>query len=316
MQQYSPRAIIWMTYLNYLPQDQTQQLSFLKKQQQLYYSYLDEFIQNELLEIFNILNNIDSDQNSLCFSSFQTIKAQVVNSCMDYNEYIQNEQLFEIIEKDVPRTSSKQSIMKEQTNTRFQQYFFTDSYKRRKQQNDDVATHQDILIRILYIYGKLNPAIKYMQGMSDLLAPLYLIIKNEADTFFCFTKIMAQLKDAYISTLDFTSTGIRGLLLKFETQFKQREPTLYKYLQNLGIHPYMYGYRWIITCMSREFSLDQIYQIWDLMLHNRNMHDFIIKFAIAILKYLKPQLIEADFKLAFDILTYSEKDVNQILNFM
>lgn len=31
---------------------------------------------------------------------------------------------------------------------------------------------------------------------------------------------MAQLKDAYISTLDFTNTGIRGLLLKFETQFK------------------------------------------------------------------------------------------------
>ena len=53
--------------------------------------------------------------------------------------------------------------------------------------------------------------------MSDLLAPLYLIIKNEADTFFCFTKLMAQLKDAYISTLDFTNTGIRGLLLKFET---------------------------------------------------------------------------------------------------
>ncbi|CAD8198482.1 unnamed protein product [Paramecium pentaurelia] len=316
MQQYSPRAIIWMTYLNYLPQDQAQQLLFLKKQQQLYNSYLDEFIKTEHLEIFNILNNIDSDQNSLSFSEFLNIKTQVINSSMDYNEYIQNEHLYELIEKDVPRTLPNQSILKEQTNAKFSYYFFTDQYKRRKQQSNTFPTHSDILIRILYIYGKLNPAIKYMQGMSDLLAPLYLIIKNEADTFFCFTKIMAQLKDAYISTLDFTNTGIRGLLLKFEKQFQQKEPKLYNYLHNLGIHPYMYGYRWIITCMTREFYLDQIYQIWDLMLHDRNMHDFIIKFAIAILKYLKPQLIQADFKLAFDILIYSEKDVNQILNFM
>ncbi|CAD8208010.1 unnamed protein product [Paramecium octaurelia] len=316
MQQYSPRAIVWMTYLNYLPQDQAQQLPFLKKQQQLYNSYLDELIKKEHLEIFTILNNIDSDQNSLSFCDFMNIKTQVVNSCMDLHEYNQNEQLYELIEKDVPRTLPKQSILKEQTNAKFSSYFFTDQYKRRKQQSNTTPTHSDILIRILYIYGKLNPAINYMQGMSDLLAPLYLIIKNEADTFFCFTKIMAQLKDAYISTLDFTKTGIRGLLLKFEKQFQQKEPKLYNYLHSLGIHPYMYGYRWIITCMTREFYLDQIYQIWDLMLHDRNMHDFIIKFAIAILKYLKPQLIEADFKLAFDILIYSEKDVNQILNFM
>ncbi|CAK61440.1 unnamed protein product (macronuclear) [Paramecium tetraurelia] len=316
MQQYSPRAIVWMTYLNYLPQDQAQQLPFLKKQQQLYNSYLDELIKKEHLEIFTILNNIDSDQNSLSFNEFLNIKTQVVNSCMDFHEYNENEQLYELIEKDVPRTLPKQSILKEQTNAKFSQYFFTDQYKRRKQQNDTNPTHADILMRILYIYGKLNPAIKYMQGMSDLLAPLYLIIKNETDTFFCFTKIMAQIKDAYISTLDFTNTGIRGLLLKFEKQFQQKEPKLYSYLHSLGIHPYMYGYRWIITCMTREFYLDQIYQIWDLMLHDRNIHDFIIKFAISILKYLKPQLIEADFKLAFDILIYSEKDVNQILNFM
>ncbi|CAD8116433.1 unnamed protein product [Paramecium sonneborni] len=316
MQQYTPRAIMWMTYLNYLPQDQTQQLAFLKKQQHLYNLYLDEFIHKEHLEIFNILDNIDSDQNSLSFNEFTTIKTQVVNSCMDYHQYIQNEQLFEQIEKDVPRTLPKQSILKEQINAKFSQYFFTDQYKRRKLLSNIAPTHSDILIRILYVYGKLNPAIKYMQGMSDLLAPLYLIIKNEADTFFCFTKIMAQLKDAYISTLDFTNTGIRGLLLKFETQFQLKEPKLYNYLHNLGIHPYMYGYRWIITCLTREFYLDQLYQIWDLMLHDRNIHDFIIKFAIAILKYLKPQLFEADFKLAFDILIYSEKDVNQILNFM
>ena len=36
-----------------------------------------------------------------------------------------------------------------------------------------IETHADMLHRILFIYAKLNPGIKYIQGMNEVLAVLY-----------------------------------------------------------------------------------------------------------------------------------------------
>ena len=36
-----------------------------------------------------------------------------------------------------------------------------------------IHTHADILTRILFVYAKLNPGIKYTQGMNELLAIIY-----------------------------------------------------------------------------------------------------------------------------------------------
>lgn len=38
-----------------------------------------------------------------------------------------------------------------------------------------IETHADILTRILFIYAKLNPGIKYVQGMNEVLAVLYFV---------------------------------------------------------------------------------------------------------------------------------------------
>ncbi len=36
-----------------------------------------------------------------------------------------------------------------------------------------IETHADVLARVLFIYAKLNPGIKYVQGMNEVLAVLY-----------------------------------------------------------------------------------------------------------------------------------------------
>lgn len=60
--------------------------------------------------------------------------------------------------------------------------------------------HWESIERILFIYAKLNPGISYVQGMNELLAPLYFVLANdededhrahsEADCFYCFTAMM------------------------------------------------------------------------------------------------------------------------------
>ena len=39
--------------------------------------------------------------------------------------------------------------------------------------NGYIETHADILHRILFVYAKLNPGVKYVQGMNEVLAVLY-----------------------------------------------------------------------------------------------------------------------------------------------
>jgi hypothetical protein len=45
--------------------------------------------------------------------------------------------------------------------------------KKFNQENDKEEKHFEVLSRILFIYGKLNSGIKYIQGMNEILAPIY-----------------------------------------------------------------------------------------------------------------------------------------------
>lgn len=84
-----------------------------------------------------------------------------------------------------------------------------------------IDTHADVLHRILFIYAKLNPGIKYVQGMNEVLAVIYycyneydkdqIIIPQkyfEADVFYSFSNIMQELRDGFLRELDKEKTGI------------------------------------------------------------------------------------------------------------
>ena len=79
-------------------------------------------------------------------------------------------------------------------------------------------TNLDVLKRILLLYAKLHPEVSYVQGLNEILAPIYYCFGNdnntyfaigaEADTFFCFEKLMEEIKNMYIKSLDESDVGI------------------------------------------------------------------------------------------------------------
>lgn len=54
------------------------------------------------------------------------------------------------------------------------------------------------------MYAKLNPGLRYIQGMNELLAPLYYLFKTdtdrtsaryaEADAFYCFVDLISEFR--------------------------------------------------------------------------------------------------------------------------
>ena len=164
-------------------------------------------------------------------------------------------ELWEEIEKDVRRTRSDIT-------------FFIEAVDRDKNQNKEqlkkqaevkkahlhgetrllyIETHADVLSRMLFIYGKLNPGVRYVQGMNEILAVIYYCfwphqehVANveddpfyeyfESDLFFCFTMLMAEIRDGFLRTMDNEPTGINGKIRIFSQLMLKLDPDLYYHL--------------------------------------------------------------------------------------
>ena len=108
------------------------------------------------------------------------------------------------------------------------------------QRENYIFTHADVMSRILFIYAKLNPGIKYVQGMNEILAVLYYAFymdnsetlkeHYESDLFFCFTNLMAEVRDRFCRTLDSEHTGIKGQIEQFAVVLKAHDRVLYDHL--------------------------------------------------------------------------------------
>ena len=65
--------------------------------------------------------------------------------------------------------------------------------------------------RALFVFAKLNPGLRYVQGMNELLAPLYYHFRSdpldaharhaEADAFFCFMDLISEFRDNFCQQL-------------------------------------------------------------------------------------------------------------------
>lgn len=44
---------------------------------------------------------------------------------------------------------------------------------------DDREAHWEVVERILFLYAKLNPGIGYVQGMNEIVGPIYFIMASD-----------------------------------------------------------------------------------------------------------------------------------------
>ena len=140
--------------------------------------------------------------------------------------------MWEEIEKDVKRTRKELAFFvlavdPDRNNgedlDRLEMQAHTRKCDLSKEDRDNyIESHADAMARVLFIYAQLNKGIKYVQGMNEVLAVLYYcfwkfgneaVISTEyleSDLFFCFSNLMAELKDGFLRDLDKEKSGING----------------------------------------------------------------------------------------------------------
>lgn len=92
--------------------------------------------------------------------------------------------------------------------------FLADKEKQRK------TYRYDYMTRILYIYAKLNPRILYVQGMNEILAPIFYLVNvtkpanmiEQSSCFYMFNSAISDIIELHIKDLDKSEHGIYGKL--------------------------------------------------------------------------------------------------------
>ncbi|KAG0072093.1 hypothetical protein BGZ89_008180 [Linnemannia elongata] len=189
--------------------------------------------------------------------------------------------------------------------------------------------HWEAIERILFIYAKLNPGVGYVQGMNEILGPLYYLLANdpdetsrahaEAESFWLFHLLMAHFRDHFVRSLDRDRvSGIGSTIARMNGRLRHFDEDLWQDLEEKGIAPEYYSFRWLTVLCTQEFEVPDVWRIWDSVLADtggvEKDYDFLLDFGCAMVCHLRSELLDGDFADNVKLLqNYPPVDIQPIL---
>ena len=140
--------------------------------------------------------------------------------------------------------------------------------------------------------------------MNEILAVLYYCFWQsddclseyfESDLFFCFTNLMAEIRDGFLRTMDSESTGINGKIRIFSELMQKVDPELYNHLTEQTVNPQFYSLRWLMLLLSQEFEIHNVIRLWDTLLADNERFWFMNYVCVAMVQIKREAILAGDF---------------------
>ncbi|XP_030463846.2 uncharacterized protein LOC115683447 [Syzygium oleosum] len=290
------RPTAWKLLLGYLPPDRGLWPSELAKKRSQYKNLKAEVLMNpsEIARRLDKSTSCDNDESK--FQRRGILKRSEIThgehplslgKSSIWNQFFQDAEIVEQVDRDVKRTHPDMD------------FFSGDSAY--------AKSNQDSLRNILILFAKLNPGIRYVQGMNEILAPLFFVLRNdpdeenaaatEADTFFCFVELLSGLRDNFCQQLDNSAVGIRSTITRLSQLLKEHDEELWRHLEvTTKVNPQFYAFRWITLLLTQEFSFTDILHIWDMLLSDpEGPQETLLRICCAMLILVRRRLLAGDF---------------------
>lgn len=328
------RSLLWKLLLGYLPSNRGKWNSTLSQNRKNYAEFVHEFVKtkkNESSDASDLLPKAKEEAKTCPTPTGASKKVVIImdSTSMDdhplstsknsgWNTLFKDRELWDEIEKDTRRTRREISLFGQSTNN---ERIYTYSKQLKK---EDPELHSDVLSRILFIYGKLNPGVRYIQGMNELLAPIYYCFTNddnpifkghsEADAFYCFSSIMGEAKENFVKSLDNTDVGIKSRITTLNNLLRKVDQVLWQHLRNENVNPQYYSLRWLMLMLTQEFQLMDVLRLWDSLLSAPNRTEFLNYCCLAIILNAKEKIIDQEFPVIMQALQKNATtDIEQLL---
>ncbi|XP_066545199.1 small G protein signaling modulator 1 [Amia ocellicauda] len=139
-----------------------------------------------------------------------------------------------------------------------------------------------------YVWQHLE--IGYVQGMCDLLAPLLVILDDEAMAFSCFTELMKRMNQNFPhgGAMDTHFANMRSLIQILDSE-------LFELMHQNGDYTHFYFcYRWFLLDFKRELVYDDVFSVWETIWaakHVSSSH-FVLFIALALVELYRDIILE------------------------
>ncbi|KAF8636690.1 hypothetical protein AX17_003495 [Amanita inopinata Kibby_2008] len=141
--------------------------------------------------------------------------------------------------------------------------------------------HIDRLAAILLTYNFYEKDLGYVQGMSDLCAPLYVVMDADEElTFWCFVKFMERMKQNFSRD----QSGMKKQLLTLQQLISMMDPELYRHLEKIDGLNLFFCFRWVLIAFKREFPFEDVLRLWEVLWTDYYSCNFILFVALAVLE--------------------------------
>jgi hypothetical protein len=214
-------------------------------------------------------------------------------------------------------------IIKDIKRTRMQMHFFGSNVK----QVDTNESTSDVLTRILFIFAMLHPDISYIQGMNEILAPIYYCFSSdpneffnknvEADVFYCFENLMLEIKEIFLREKDNTEAGIKFRINKINVLLEFYDPELYDHFKNEKVELDYFMFRWFTLLFTQEFNMPDTLRLWDSIVVHTDKYQFLTYICIGIVSLNRDLLLKKDFSNIMHLmqnLNLIEADIEKIIH--
>ncbi|KAI0093868.1 GTPase-activating protein gyp7 [Irpex rosettiformis] len=141
--------------------------------------------------------------------------------------------------------------------------------------------HIERLGAILLTYNFYDTDLGYVQGMSDLCAPVYVVTgADEELTFWCFVEIMERMKQNFLRD----QSGMKKQLSTLQQLIAVMDPELYRHLEKTESLNLFFCFRWILIAFKREFSFEDVLRLWENLWTDYYSTSFVLFVALAVLE--------------------------------
>ncbi|XP_021276107.1 TBC domain-containing protein C1952.17c-like isoform X2 [Herrania umbratica] len=237
------RATVWKLLLGFLPPSRDLWEKELTENRQKYSKLKEELlltpselarIKEEALHSTEHNADVDTDGPLTRQKISHEDHPLSLGKASVWHQYFEHTEIAEQIDRDLQRTHPEMK------------FFSGESSFSRK--------HREAMRNILLLFSKLNPAIRYVQGMNEVLAPLYYVFSTdideqnasnaEADSFSCFVRLMSDSVDHFCQQLDNSSVGILSTLSRLAELLKANDEELWRHLEFTSkVKPQYYAFR-------------------------------------------------------------------------
>ncbi|KAK9458912.1 rab-GTPase-TBC domain-containing protein [Lipomyces oligophaga] len=154
--------------------------------------------------------------------------------------------------------------------------------------NIGTNVHLEQLKDMLITYNEYNKTLGYVQGMSDLLSPIYAVIQDDAVAFWAFVGYMKRMERNFLRD----QSGMHRQLLALDNLVQLMEPKLYTHLEKADSTNFFFVFRMLLVWFKREFCWDDVLRLWEVLWTDYLTSQFVIFVALAILDKHKEVIME------------------------